>query len=106
MNEERKQRLLRELADGFEHGEDLLLSTEWLVQNEVTAGENQALSNQLALVLHGWLVLPRDLQNAVLIAGAAGSTLPEAQATPLARNAIINAVRQLLLAELAGKKTT
>ncbi len=60
MNEfisDRMQKLLRELAKGFEEGTDLLLSTEWLSENGVTIDEVFALSNSVSASIEVYLAL-------------------------------------------------
>jgi hypothetical protein len=59
---ERAQKLLSELAEGFEDGTDLLMSTEWLRENEVTLDELHSLSRRIANLLRSYLYWPEEFR--------------------------------------------
>jgi hypothetical protein len=66
----RTDRLLKELANGFQDGYCLLNSTDWLRQHVIDLEESQELSTQIALILFGYLQAPRWLQHALMTLGA------------------------------------
>jgi hypothetical protein len=90
----RQEGLLRKAADAFGEVRDPF-AHDWLSENQVTLDECMTLSEQIGVIIYGYLAVPKEVRNRVSLAGACAAAGLPAEVTVAADNNVrMNQLRE------------